>query len=127
MCFDMILKIYVFSVVKAFLISGKSRRELHFVRFCKTFKGFDLAAETETIFSLKKSPRSKDFVCKIESNFFLAFCQFRISTGFKLNGTVYSKISSICFMSNSNLIFEFIILISSNKVKTFLTSSILSV
>lgn len=63
----------------------------------------------------------------MESNFFFDFCQFLTKTGFKLKGTVSENISSICFISNSKFILELMIEISSNRIKTFLTSSILSV
>lgn len=92
MCFDIILNIYDFYVDKDLLISGKSSKELHFVKFCNTFKGFDLAAATETIFYLKNNANNSDFVWRIVSNFFFDFCQFLTKTEFKLNGTVSSNI-----------------------------------
>jgi hypothetical protein len=73
-------------------IYGKSKSELHFVKFCKTFNGLFLAIETDTIFYLKNNANNNDFVCKIESNFFLDFCQFRVKTGFILKGTVSANI-----------------------------------
>ncbi len=88
----MILNISDFYVERDLLIYGKSSNEPHFVKFWSTFNGLLLALETETIFYLKNNAKSNDLVWRIESNFFFDFCQFLIKTGFKLKGTVSSKI-----------------------------------